>query len=37
MKVTLHFRRKWRKGELRLKIELDLRYWLIVFVWLLGG
>jgi len=37
MKATLNFRRKLRKGgELRLKIELDLR-WLIVAVLLLGG
>jgi hypothetical protein len=35
MKLTLTFRKKLRKGELRLKIEVDLRV-VLVAAWLLG-
>lgn len=35
MKVTLHYRKKLRKGELRLKIEVD--FWkVLVVIWALG-
>jgi hypothetical protein len=36
MKITLTFRPKLRKGELRLKIELNLG-WLVFAAWLLIG